>query len=236
MSPAEPKKTRKPESLEAADFKSRHASFDLRNTLILENLPKPQAWVLDIGSNLGAVSNELAAHGNYCVGIEKFAKPAKTAATQGRAHTAFMCADVTPGLITSGPRWDAILLLSVLHRIYAYEGEAAMRAVLLACAAKTDCLIIEGSTRHARYNDSGQTNPGFADLDVAAAALWHKTLFREVLPAAWVIADAIPLKCSAKEPYRLFFSLKRKTAAKTPAKTTAKTPAKTAAKSTAHAA
>jgi hypothetical protein len=196
-------------SREAFDFKSRHASFDERNRLILDNLAKPGSWILDVGANLGAVSDAMARAGHIAIGIEKFARSTQLAARQCAPGTAFLCASVTPDLIRSSVGWDAILLLSVLHRLYAFEGPEMMSGVLAACGERSARLMIEGSTRHARYTDSGQPAPDFADLDVAAADQWHRALFSKTLGKAWTIQVAQPLACSAKEPFRLFYCLTR---------------------------
>jgi SAM-dependent methyltransferase len=187
------------------NFGSRHASFDQRNRLMAKGLPKPHCWILDVGANIGQAANMLAGLGHYVVGVEKFAKEQQVACRNSEEGTAFMHASVTPDMIRSSPSWDAILLLSVLHRIYAFEGEAYMRAILNACGEKTSHLFIEGSTRHKRYMDGGHAAPAFADFDVDDAVRWHNELFRDELGVGWRIWPVTVLKHSKNEPHRLLF-------------------------------
>lgn len=190
-------------------FAKRHRSFAQRNAMILNALPKPGSWVLDVGANTGETSNYLAEHAHVVIGLEKMAPERRRALEGSRGLAGFLCADVTGDFIASGVDWDAILLLSVLHRIYAFAGEDQMKSVLAACGQRTKHLFIEGSTRHRRYNDQGQASPGFEDLNVDAARQWHQALFAEVLGPDWKIETETPLECSASEPFRLFYQLRR---------------------------
>jgi SAM-dependent methyltransferase len=193
------------ENTEHLDFRSRHSSFDERNNLIASLLTKRPSWILDIGSNVGDTSNDLADRGHYVVGIEKFAPERQIAAQNAAAGAAFLRASVTPEFIRLMPQWDCILLLSVLHRIYAFEGERYMLDVLQECGKKTDRLFIEGSCRHERYTDQGKPPPDFVSLDVDSASEYHAKIFHRALGDAWDIAPAVRLKCSKKEPFRLLF-------------------------------
>ncbi|MEM1233887.1 MAG: hypothetical protein AAGH70_07145 [Pseudomonadota bacterium] len=177
--------------------------------MILNALPRESSWVLDVGSNTGETSTYLAEHAHVAIGLEKMAPERRIALERSHGLAGFLCADVTGDFIANGVDWDAILLLSVLHRIYAFEGEAQMKAVLSACGKKTKRLFIEGSTRHRRYNDQGQPSPDFEDLNVDAARDWHRALFSEILGEEWSIEKDVPLECSKSEPYRLFYQLSR---------------------------
>lgn len=178
--------------------------------MIAAELSKPQSWILDIGSNIGQTSNFLASKGHFVVGVEKFEKEHRISCARSADGTAFMRTSVTPEFIRTTLQWDAILLLSVLHRIYAFEGEEFMRSVLRACGEKTNHLFIEGSTRCARYTDQGSPPPPFADFDTADAERWHQALFRAELGDGWQVSPAKVLAHSKSEPYRLFFHAVRK--------------------------
>ena len=191
------------------NFGSRHASFHGRNELIADGLPRAHCWILDVGTNIGQTANMLAGRGHYVVGVEKFAKEHQIACRNSVEGAAFMRASVTPELIRSSPTWDAILLLSVLHRSYAFEGEASMRTILNACGERKSHLFIEGSTRHKRYMDGGHPAPAFTDFDVEDATRWHHELFRDELGKGWTISPVKVLKHSKNEPYRLLFHATR---------------------------
>lgn len=191
------------------NFGSRHSSFNERNQLIAAGLSKGHSWILDVGSNIGQTSNFLASQGHFVVGVEKFEKEHKVSCARAVDGTAFMRTSVTPDFITSTIQWDAILLLSVLHRIYAFEGEEFMRSVLRACGKKTNHLFVEGSTRCARYTDQGNPPPPFADFDTSDAERWHLAVLQKELGGEWQIPATKVLAHSKSEPHRLFFHASR---------------------------
>jgi hypothetical protein len=193
------------------DFGSRHSSFDERNQLIASGIGKERSWILDVGSNIGQTSNFLASKGHFVIGVEKFEKEHKIACARSVSGTAFMRTSVTPEFIQSTVNWDAILLLSVLHRIHSFEGEEFMRAVLKACGERANQLFIEGSTRQARYMSGGHQAPAFTDFDTKDAERWHQELFQSELGNDWQVSDARVLAHSKSEPHRLFFHAKKTT-------------------------
>lgn len=190
-------------------FAGRHSSFVKRNTMITDSLPKSVSWVLDVGSNTGETTDFLSEKGHVVLGLEKMEPEYKEAMSSANFQSAFIRVGVSPEFIRSSVNWDAILLLSVLHRLYAFEGEEFMKSVLFECGQKTDNLFVEGSTRHARYIDKGSKAPGFEDLDTVAAAAWHENMFKEVLGPDWIVPKAISLENSEREPIRLFYHLRR---------------------------
>ena len=191
-------------------FHNKHASFEQRNTLIAENLPHENAWVLDVGSNTGFTTKFLGELGHFAIGVEKMDAEYNAARKIAGETSAFMRVGVSPAFFANSPQWSAILLLSVLHRIYAFEGEELMRSVLGECGKKTDDLFVEGSTRHARYKDQGQPAPGFVEHDVDSASAWHETLFADVLGKEWSIQSKHVLEHTKKEPHRILYHLSKK--------------------------
>lgn len=192
------------------NFQSKHASFEQRNQLIADRLPHTGSWILDVGSNTGFTTQFLGNLGHYALGVEKMEKEYATACGIAGQTSAFMHIGVSPAFFANSPDWSAILLLSVLHRIYAFDGEACMRDVLRQCGLKTETLFVEGSTRHARYRDQGQPSPPFADQDVDAATAWHERLFDEVLGDDWSVQSTHVLAHTKKEPHRILFHLTKK--------------------------
>ncbi|MEO9652465.1 MAG: hypothetical protein ABJ360_18035 [Roseobacter sp.] len=191
-------------------FQNKHASFETRNQLIADRLPHENSWVLDVGSNTGHTTKFLGGLGHFAIGVEKMEEEYKAARKIAGDTSAFLHAGVSPSFFANSPQWSAILLLSVLHRIYAFEGEPFMRSVLGECAKKTDDLFVEGSTRHARYKDQGQPAPDFVELDVTSADNWHEALFAQVLGAAWELQSKHVLEHTKKEPHRILYHLSKK--------------------------
>jgi SAM-dependent methyltransferase len=191
-------------------FHNKHASFEERNQLIADRLPHQRSWVLDVGSNTGYTSQFLGELGHFVLGVEKMEDEYNAARKIAGETSAFMRVGVSPEFFRNSPQWSAILLLSVLHRIYAFEGQDCMREVLAECGKKTDMLFVEGSTRHARYKDQGQPAPDFTEHDVEAAAVWHEAIFADVLGPAWSVESKHVLKHTKKEPHRILFHLSKK--------------------------
>ncbi|WP_227270204.1 methyltransferase domain-containing protein [Roseobacter weihaiensis] len=193
-------------------FHNKHASFEKRNKLIADRLPHRNSWVLDVGSNTGFTTKYLGELGHFAIGVEKMQEEFNAARKIQGDTSAFMRVGVSPAFFENSPQWSAILLLSVLHRIYAFDGEEVMRSVLSECGRKTDTLFIEGSTRHARYKDQGQPAPDFTEHDVEAAAAWHEALFASVLGEDWTVEAKDVLEHTRKEPHRILYHLCKKKA------------------------
>lgn len=190
-------------------FNNKHASFEERNRLIAGRLPHEKSWILDVGSNTGYTTKYLGDLGHFALGVEKMNDEFNAAKKIQGETSAFMRVGVSPDFFRHGPHWSAILLLSVLHRIYAFEGEEFMRSVLAECAKKTDNLFIEGSTRHARYKDQGNPRPDFIEHDIESVSNWHEAMFSEVLGDAWTVRSRDVLEHTKKEPHRILFHLSK---------------------------
>ena len=188
-------------------YSLRHKSHQERNQFILERLPQAPAWILDIGSNTGETSNFLASKGYYVLGCEIMKQEMQFAVQNASSGAAFMNTEINSPFLSQMPYWDAILLLSVLHRMYALSGPHTMRETLRLCGEKSGIIFLECSTRHARYTDMGQPPPAFSDLDVADCDRWHKELIKDSLGEAWSITDSVVLEQSEIEPYRITYKL-----------------------------
>jgi len=191
------------------DFSTEHRSFLLRNKMIRDALPERRCWILDVGSNTGETTRFLAASGHMVIGVEKFQEEYSEAVRKPQLGAGFLLAEVGSGFFEQAPSWDAILLLSVLHRIYASEGESVMRKVLEDCGKVAQNIFLEGSIRHSRYMDLGHEAPGFEDLQEASSFAWHKQLVDDCLGEDWKIIDYKSLPCTENEPVRLYFHLRK---------------------------
>ncbi|MGB0966702.1 MAG: hypothetical protein ACPGUX_00835 [Halocynthiibacter sp.] len=193
------------------EFQTKHKNFNERNQLIADSLPHDNSWVLDVGSNTGYTSRFLSDLGHFVLGVEKMEPEYKAAQEIQGPTTAFMNINASPEFFQNGPHWSAILLLSVLHRMYALEGEEFMRGALLECAHKTDNLFIEGSTSLKRYIGSKSPKPAFSHLDVESSDAWHREMFSEVLGDAWEVQSQNVLNHTEREPHRILYHIKKNT-------------------------
>ena len=193
------------------DFASHHCQLRERNALIINSLGNESKWILDVGSNQGVTASALSRKGHFCLGLEMSKEEYKLSVRTADSRSAFMNMPVTAEIVEMMPKWDAVLLLSVLHRIYSLKGEEEMYQLLRAIGKKSNILFIEGSIRHARYIDHGEPPPNFIDLDVTSADSWHRKILWGSLGKEWIFVKATKFKCSKKEPYRLFYQLQKHT-------------------------
>lgn len=100
-------------------------------------------------------------------------------------------------------------MLSVLHRIYAAEGQEAMEATLAECSQKTDNLFVECSTSQKRYTDNGWRKPGFDHLNVDQAGAWYEEIFARVCSDNWAVQSKDVLSHTKREPFRILYHLKK---------------------------
>lgn len=192
------------------EFQTKHKSFKERNQLIADNLPHKSSWILDVGSNTGHTSRFLSDLGHFVIGVEKMEPEYKAAQEIQGPTTAFMNVNASAEFFRNGPHWCAILLLSVLHRMYALEGDEFMRQSLLECAQKTDNLFIEGSTSLKRYVGTKSPKPGFIHQNVDSADAWHRDIFKQVLGESWEVKSQNVLEHTDRERFRILYHLKKK--------------------------
>lgn len=188
------------------NFPSRHKGREARDASILRLIGSGPLWVLDVGSNMGVTSNLLANTGHKVIGVESGKGEIDFARANSASQAAFFNLLIDADFFRTSPKFNVILFLSVLHRIYAYSGLARMLEILSAAGEKAGLLIVEGAIRHKRYTDQGQPPPEFLDLDVEDAIRWHKAVFAKALPN-WTLDHIEHNVCSESEPYRVLFRL-----------------------------
>ena len=154
---------------------SQRMDLNKRWEYIARVLPPSPAWALDIGANDGDTLRRLANAGYYALGIEVM--PIKT--IEILPGTAIMNLNITSEILAGMPRFDVIFFLSVLHRIYCLQGAEAAERTLTAASLKTDILIIEGSSSHARYKGKMNQRLAFTDMDLESCIDWHREFFNK---------------------------------------------------------
>jgi SAM-dependent methyltransferase len=94
--------------------------------------------VLDIGCNAGAITNLFGEDGYFAVGVDR------NVDCNGKHSKACIGEfKLTTENIERLPKFDAILLLSVLHQIIKEDGDAYAKKFVCALLGKCDTLIIE---------------------------------------------------------------------------------------------
>ena len=202
-------------------FQDKYLGHDQRWQLIESHLPPQGSWIMDVGANLGRTVAQIAGSGRYAIGLE----------VDERVHLRWL-SESAPGLDHGGiirtdlsgeewsriPRFDAVLLFSVLHRIWALQGEEACRNALQGIGSRCDLILVESATRRGRFLakarmlESGEADetslPEFTDNDWESSAQWHLDYFARVLPSHH--AELLGrVDHTVKEPFRPVFVLRR---------------------------
>lgn len=151
-------------------------NLDDRWAYVSKALPAKPAWILDVGTNDCDTLFRLGRSGYCALGLEAFPLEMDRPLSKGLA---IMHLEVNPTVIESMPSFDAILLLSVFHRIYALQGPETAMNVLSSFSKKTRRLILEGASSHARYTDKGEAAPPFKDMDEISCIGWHMEIFQQ---------------------------------------------------------
>ena len=183
-----------------------------RQRMIRSVLPEGSTTAIDIGCNLGDMTQFLARSGFWAVGIDcdgPLVEAAQRRAT-GVRDCAFMQMDVGPDDIARLPRVDVILLLSVHHNWMHAHGPATTGAMVRGLVERTDgVLVVEVAARRSRYGDHP---PDFVDNDEASVTAYHEAFFASC--AGDVCADIKLLGKATcvgeREPFRWTYALRPK--------------------------
>lgn len=200
------------------NFQSFYRGHSIRNNLISDQVCVDNLWMLDIGTNNGALAEYFTKLGHYVIGVDVDEAALKLAKTRlGYAsNIALMHANVDEMFFENLPRFDVIFMLSVFHRIWASSGPTFAKKILKEAAQRTDVLFFEGAIRHKRYfsSDRPERRPEFTDMDVVDCIDWHLKLFRSLFNEQSTILHLGNSPCTEKEPFRPLFMIKSPTCIK----------------------
>lgn len=200
-------------------FQDKYRGHEQRWRLIEPYLPPPGSWVLDVGANLGRTIQQLSASGRYAVGIEVDEDTHLRWLTEAAPNClggSIMRAGLSPEDWTRIPRFDAVLLFSVLHRIYALQGPDVCTATLKGIGRRSDLIFIEAATRIDRFlgykgmigHVNSPTLPDFEDNRWESSTEWHMNYFLDTLPSHRPQFLGVVNHTEA-EPFRPLFVLRR---------------------------
>lgn len=185
-----------------SDFPARH-NLDARWALIEAALPRQPSWFLDVGANNGDTQKRLTSLGHYSLGIE--VDPA-AANRDLPAGAAMMVASVTPQMLEHMPKFTGVFMLSVFHRMWDLHGESFATEVLTRAIQKSEFLIFEGCSRHARYLTQRRSKaPPFSDLNEVESIRWHTDLLSQIVPSSAVKFIGITKTVKTFDPRPLFY-------------------------------
>lgn len=152
--------------------------------------------VLDIGCNAGAITNLFGNAGYFAVGVDR------NVDCNGKHSKACIGEfKLTTENIERLPKFDAILLLSVLHQIIAEENDSYARSFINALLRKSKVLIVELAGIKSKY---GCGHDCFTDNDSESIQTFFKNWLDDCIACEFV---AKTLHNSISEPYRYLFKL-----------------------------
>jgi SAM-dependent methyltransferase len=192
-----------------AAFQEKHFGIEQRWSIISAHLPRHKSWILDVGSNLGDTARRAAEIGHIVVGVEVERHLVERAVRKIPDNVALMVGRADPPFFESMPPFGAVLLLSVIHRIWAVGGRSFAEECMRSCMQKTNLIIMEGAVRHRRYIDHGKDPPDFESNNLDAGIAWHLQWLRTLADSSrsWRIESVGHVPHSTKEPYRPLFVL-----------------------------
>lgn len=190
------------------EFQESHLGIEDRWLIISRHLPDQKSWILDVGSNLGDTAGRVAERGHIVIGVEAERHLVERAIKLVPPNVALMTGRVDPDFFRTMPRFDVVLLLSVLHRIWAVNGRRFAEECLTACIEKSDRVLIEGAVRHQRYTQYGEEAPGFESNNLDAAVAWHVQWLGGLAMSSSLTVNYLGhVAASAREPRRPLFLL-----------------------------
>lgn len=155
--------------------------------------------VLDVGCNAGAITNLFGEAGYFAVGIDRNVdcngKHSKACVGELR---------LTAENIERLPKFDAILLLSVLHQIIAENGLTYAGIFVASLLGKCDVLMIELAGINSKY---GNKLSNFGDNNQESIIRWFNYNFAGIADIEFI---AETKHNSAAEPHRYLFKLSLK--------------------------
>ena len=185
---------------------------DERWQLIRRELDAGDRSLLDIGSNLGVLTELAAGEGLFALGVEPDFRLVRAARRRTRSarSVGFVCAAVDPDSVAALPACDVVLCLSVHHYwVRAFGEEAAWRimGVLLARARRK--LFFEPASVKRKF---GAAAPDFEDLDREAIVEYNVKHLESLLAPDQRVRFLGETRCRPREPFRLVFLIERRPA------------------------
>jgi SAM-dependent methyltransferase len=188
----------------------RRGGADERWELIHRELSEEDRSILDIGSNLGGMSQLAAAHGRFALGVEPDARMVRAARrrTRAAANIAFIQTAIDPDTVLMLPRFDVVFCLSVHHYWVSRYGENTawwIIAELLARARRK--FFFEPASVNRKYGDS---DLDFQDLDRESIVEYNVKNLGLVASPDQSIRVLGETQCRPKEPFRMMFLVERR--------------------------
>ncbi len=187
----------------------RMGGADERWELIRRELDDGDRSILDIGSNLGAMSQLAAAQGRFVLGVEPSARLVRAARRRSRAaaNIGFIQTAIDPDTVLMLPRFDVVFCLSVHHYWVSQYGEDATWRIIAELMARTRSkFYFEPASVKRKY---GGADLDFRDLDREAIVEYNVKRLELAASSDQSIRVLGETRCRPKEPFRMMFLVER---------------------------
>jgi SAM-dependent methyltransferase len=187
----------------------REGGADARWELIAPHLAEADRSVLDVGSNLGAMTVRAAAGGRFAIGVEPAARLVQTARRQARGAGAvgFVNMKIDRQSVLTLPEFDVVLCLSVHHYWVRDFGEAqAWQIVGELLRRARHRFFFEPASVKRKF---GSPDLDFADLDREAIVEYNTKHLEAVAAPDQTIRVLGETPCRPREPFRMMFLVER---------------------------
>ena len=187
----------------------RVAGTAARWEMIQRELDACDRSLLDLGSNIGAMTELAASEGRFALGLEPeptlFGKALKRA--RGQESLAFMRYGINPESVLALPAFDVVLCLSVHHHWVRSFGESAAWQIVgeLLRRSRNKFFFEPASVKW----KCGAQDLDFEDLDTESIVEYNVKHLEAVSEADQSIRLLGETACLGTEPFRLLFLIER---------------------------
>jgi SAM-dependent methyltransferase len=177
--------------------------------MIRRELDARDRSLLDLGCNVGAMTELAASGGRFALGLEReprlFGEALKRA--RGQESLAFMCYGIDPESVLALPAFDVVLCLSVHHHWVRNFGEGAAWQIVgeLLRRSRSKFFFEPASVKR----KCGTQDLDFEDLDTETIVEYNVKHLEAVAEAGQSIRLLGETACLGTEPFRLLFLIER---------------------------
>jgi SAM-dependent methyltransferase len=158
--------------------------------------------ILDVGCNAGYITRLAGQAGLFSVGIDIHVDVLRVKAPLERACLGEF--ELNRPLVKRIPKFDAILLLSVVHQLIAFDGEKVARRLVRALARKArSVFLIEFAALNRKYGF--RDSKAFDDNDEGSVIQYAQHWLRSSLDN-WNVKYVGKCPETKQEPYRYLFA------------------------------
>ena len=182
--------------------------------LISKELDDNDRSLLDVGSNLGMMTELFAARGGFALGVEPDARYVRRAQnrTRGSSSLGFVRQAIDPETVLTLPKFDVVFCLSVHHYWVPLYGEGTTWKIIgeLLSRARNKVFFEPAGVKR----KFGGAPLDFEDLDRNSIIEYNVKHLESVAALDQSVRVLGETPCRSKEPFRMMFLVERQPASR----------------------